>query len=80
MTVPASEPARQNGLPRPVSIEGYLQQIRAWASSQNPSLQDLLAYPKWLHGVTEALLSLLETHPQIRPSVEAHARSWGWRG
>ncbi|KWX02298.1 hypothetical protein LI90_3341 [Carbonactinospora thermoautotrophica] len=74
-TVPASEPARQNGLPRPVSIEGYLQQIRAWASSQNPSLQDLLAYPKWLHGVTEALLSLLETHPQIRPSVEAHARS-----
>ncbi|KWX00771.1 hypothetical protein TH66_03200 [Carbonactinospora thermoautotrophica] len=80
MTVPQQEPGRQNGACRPVSVEEFLQQVRAWAQHPNPTLRDLTAYPKWLNSATEALLSLLATHPQVRDSVERHVRTWGWRG
>ncbi|MCX9191958.1 hypothetical protein C3Y87_11125 [Carbonactinospora thermoautotrophica] len=65
---------------RPVSVEEYLQQIRAGAHIQNPTLGDLLAYKQWTSLLAGLVANLLETHPQIRPSVEAHARTWGWRG
>ncbi len=80
VTTPQQEPARQNGLSRPGSVEEFLQQVRAWTQHQNPSLQDLLSYPKWLNSATKVLLSLLATHPQVRTSVERHVRTWGWRG
>ncbi len=65
---------------RPVSVEEYLQQIRAGAHIQNPTLGDLLAYKQWTGLLAGLVASLLGTYPQIRASVEAHARTWGWRG
>ncbi len=79
MTIPHPEPTRQNGVSRPMSVEEFLQQVRAWAQHPNPSVQDLLSYPKWLTSATEALISLLATHPQVRDSVERHVHTWGWR-
>ncbi|KWX00783.1 hypothetical protein TH66_03150 [Carbonactinospora thermoautotrophica] len=73
-------PAQQQAPPRPPTLEEYLQQIRAGAHIQNPTLGDLLAYKQWTSLFAGLVANLLETHPQIRPSVEAHARSWGWRG
>ncbi len=66
--------------PAPPTLEEYLQGIRAGAQIQNPTLQDLLTYKQWTDLLAGLVANLLETHPAVRPSVEAHARSWGWQG
>ncbi|KWW99183.1 hypothetical protein TH66_04585 [Carbonactinospora thermoautotrophica] len=66
--------------PAPPTLEEYLQGIRAGAQIQNPTLADLMTYREWTGLLAGLVVSLLDTHPAIRPSVEAHARSWGWKG
>ncbi len=66
------------GYPPRLTLEGYLQQIRASAQTTNPTLGDLRAYQQWTGLLAGLVLSLLATHPQTRPIVEQHAREWGW--
>ncbi len=62
------------------TLEEYLQRVRASAHIPNPTLGDLRAYQQWTGLLAGLVVSLLDTHPQIRASVEAHARQWGWQG
>ncbi len=66
--------------PAPPTLKEYLQGIRAGAQIQNPTLADLMTYREWTGLLAGLVVSLLDTHPQIRASVEAHARQWGWHG
>ncbi len=73
MTVQGQPPAQA------CPVEEYLQRIRAGARIQNPTLADLLVYQQWTDLLAGLVISLLAQHSQIRASVQAHARSWGWR-
>ncbi|KWX02628.1 hypothetical protein TH66_12830 [Carbonactinospora thermoautotrophica] len=66
--------------PAPPTLEEYLHGIRTGAQLQNPTLSDLMTYREWTNLLAGLVVSLLDTHPNIRSSVEAHARQWGWQG
>ncbi|MCX9193113.1 hypothetical protein C3Y87_17170 [Carbonactinospora thermoautotrophica] len=62
------------------TLEEYPRGIRAGAQLQNPTLADLMTYREWVKLFVDLVASLLDIHPATRPHVEAHARSWGWKG
>ncbi len=39
-----------------------------------------MTYREWVKLFVDLVASLLDIHPATRPHVEAHARSWGWKG